>query len=55
MGWSNFVNSGFPFHKDGSGLIGRIYFFLFFTIFCGIAKFLHLGFFIFFLTLSYLE
>lgn len=47
-GWSNFVNLSFPFHEGGSGIIWRP-FFLFFTIFCGIAKFLHLGFFFFFL------
>lgn len=36
-GWPNFVTSGFPFHEGGRGVMWRTGF-LFFTIFCGIAK-----------------
>lgn len=53
MGWSNFVNSGFPFHKDGSGLVGRIFFFVFYNILWYSKVFASRIF--FFLTLSYLE
>lgn len=46
-GRSNFVNFGILFHKGGNGIVwsmGLGWVFLFFTIFCGIAKFSHLRF-----------